>query len=171
MTTLNLGCGADKHTPNTVNVDISPDVKPDIVADLEQTPWPWASDAFDHIIASHVFEHLESVPWDELVRVAVDGATLELTYPIGHTRFEDPTHRQYWNITTSEFLSGNTKHRHEIDCDFALINRQITWDIPQSDPLLRWYTRLRERLYGAGAWLEGIPGLYGQVKATYRIHK
>jgi hypothetical protein len=38
--TLNLGCGL-KHLPKAVNLDQYPGVNPDVVHNLNETPWPF----------------------------------------------------------------------------------------------------------------------------------
>ena len=53
---LNIGCGLDKR-PGYVNIDFSENLHPDLVWDLEHTPWPFEDDAVDEIVAFHVLEH------------------------------------------------------------------------------------------------------------------
>lgn len=54
---LNLGCGFNK-LDGFVNVDNQPLCQPDVLHNLEVTPWPFADDQFDFIYASHCLEHL-----------------------------------------------------------------------------------------------------------------
>lgn len=66
--TLLIGCGS-KHQKllapggNTewgdlTTLDINPDHKPDVIHDLNVTPYPFPSDAFDEVHAYEVLEHL-----------------------------------------------------------------------------------------------------------------
>lgn len=162
---LNLGCG-DDYRPNAWNVDASPDVDADEVVDLQRTPWPWPDASFRVVKARHVLEHLETVPWAEIVRVLAPGGAFVWTYPIGQTRFEDPTHRHYWNWNTAAALAGDRKHAHEFVSGLRLVNRKLSWHV--SGRLFRTYTRLRLSHGGPGAWLSQVPGLSGEVTATYR---
>ena len=162
---LNLGAGED-YRDGWHNVDISEAVAPDEVVDLSETPWPWPDGSFAHIKAQHVLEHLEPVPWGELVRVLEAGGTFVLAYPIGHARFEDPTHRQYWNWNTAEAIAGTRKHAHEFVEGLELVERELSWHV--SGRLFRAYTRVRLAHGGPGAWLSQVPGLSGEVTATYR---
>ncbi len=164
---LNLGCGED-YRSDAWNVDCSDAVDADELVDLEEQPWPWRDDSFALIVAHHVLEHLDPVPMGEICRVLKPGGTLELRYPIGHTRFEDPTHKQFWNWNTAEALAGERKHGHEHFGDLELTARGLDWHV--GDRLWKMYTRARLQYAGPGPWLGQIPGLYGEVNATYKYH-
>src|SRR3546814_16823759 len=53
---LNIGCGFNK-LDGYLNVDGFSDCAPDMLWDLESTPWPFDEDAVDEIYANHVLEH------------------------------------------------------------------------------------------------------------------
>lgn len=167
-TMLNLGCG-DDYRDGWHNVDISSAVNPDETVNLNEFPWPFPSDHYSHIEARHIFEHLEDPEqaFQEVARILSDGGTLVLTYPIGHTRFEDPTHRQFWNWNSAEVFAGDRKHSHEVDLPLELVDRDVSWEISEAEPLVGAYVRYRLWTRGPGAWLEQIPGLYGEVTAAY----
>lgn len=165
--TLNLGCGRD-FREDAWNVDVSPDVDADEHVNLQETPWHWGDNAFERILAFHVLEHLDPVPWGELERVLAPGGELHIEYPIGHTRFEDGSHKQFWNVNTAGWIAGDRKHPHEAplpDCN--LIHMDVEWHVNDS-AIWNVYTRLRIASSGVGAWLSQIPGLYGHVTAVYR---
>ncbi|MEI7611291.1 MAG: tetratricopeptide repeat protein [Betaproteobacteria bacterium] len=96
---LNLGCGR-RQVAGFVNVDCVDVCQPDMVVNLEQTPWPWAADSVDEIKLSHVLEHLGQSTdvflsiIREMYRVCRDGARIEIVVP--HPRSDhylgDPTH-------------------------------------------------------------------------------
>jgi len=96
---LNLGCGHN-HVDGYVNVDREPAAEPDVVADLEEFPWPFEDDSVEVVRASHVLEHLGAQPqvfigvMQELYRVCRAGARIHITVP--HPRndsfLDDPTH-------------------------------------------------------------------------------
>lgn len=96
---LNLGCGSHKLDGH-LNVDFSEVGDPDLVLDLETTPWPWDDGSVEAIVLRHVLEHLGQAPrvylaiWQEMYRVCRDGAVVTVTVP--HPRHDhyvnDPTH-------------------------------------------------------------------------------
>jgi hypothetical protein len=96
---LNLGCGSKKY-PGYVNVDVSPYFKPDMVVDLEKTPWPWQDSSADEIKMEHVLEHLGETTasylaiWKEIWRVGKAGCVLDITVPHWNheSQHHDPTH-------------------------------------------------------------------------------
>ncbi len=99
MLRLNLGCGFKKYL-GYFNVDLAPECEPDQVVNLEQFPWPWASDSVDEIKLEHVLEHLGETStayiaiWQELWRVSKPDALVDLIVPHwNHENFHhDPTH-------------------------------------------------------------------------------
>jgi hypothetical protein len=96
---LNLGSGV-KRIPGFINVDYSPECSPDIVMNLEETPWSFDTDSVSHITMFHVLEHLGQTPasflsiMKELYRICKDNAMIEIVVPHpAHDNFlSDPTH-------------------------------------------------------------------------------
>ncbi len=96
---LNMGCGFGKRD-GWVNVDISPAAEPDVVCDLEQTPWPWPDDSAEQVAFVHSLEHMGADPrvflaiMQELYRVCAPDAVIQIIVP--HPRHDnfitDPTH-------------------------------------------------------------------------------
>jgi len=96
---LNLGCGFNKK-PGFVNVDVSAGCAPDLICDLETTPWPWETGTVEEVLFNHSLEHLGGEPkvflamMQELYRVCRAGAVIQVNVP--HPRHDnfinDPTH-------------------------------------------------------------------------------
>lgn len=99
MQKLNLGCGFDRE-PEYINVDMSPECFPDVVWNMEHTPWPWEDNSVDEIKLQHVLEHVGQTTeaylniWKEIWRVCKNGAVIHIRVPHwDHENFyHDPTH-------------------------------------------------------------------------------
>ncbi len=99
MVKLNLGCGQNM-VKGYVNIDRYDTFSPDLVWNLEQTPWPFKDGEVEEILATHVLEHLAQATdtflaiIQEMYRVMAPGAMLRIKVP--HHRSDgfwgDPTH-------------------------------------------------------------------------------
>lgn len=94
---LNLGCG-ERKLSEYINVDKFG--SPDMLFDLETTPWPWETSSISEVRLIHVLEHLGQQTavflgiMQELWRVCADGALVHIAVPhFRHDDFlNDPTH-------------------------------------------------------------------------------
>lgn len=164
---LNLGCGLD-YQKNAHNVDVEPAVEPDEVVDLNAEQWPWADDSFHVVVARHVLEHLTDplAALEEIQRVTAPGGTVIVAYPIGHTRFEDPTHEHYWNYRTAAWLAGEGEHMQENHLGLRLAERRVNVSV---GGVTGAYIQAKRRLLGDGPWLSQTAGMCGEVEARYRV--
>ncbi len=99
MIRLNLGCGQNLME-GYINVDKYASFSPDVIWDLEVTPWPFETDSVDEINLRHVLEHLGAQTevflsiMKELYRVCAPNAVVHIAVP--HPRSDgfsgDPTH-------------------------------------------------------------------------------
>jgi SAM-dependent methyltransferase len=80
---LNIGCGYS-HKLGFTNIDVSPDVKPDMVVDIEQG-LPFKDNSVDEIYSCHCLEHIRPEKWrfvlKEIARVCKPNAILTLDLP------------------------------------------------------------------------------------------
>lgn len=92
---LNVGCGVDIRRGWT-NIDVVDYGGNDIV-DINQYPWPFPENHFDHILCSHILEHLNnfSAVVTELFRIAKPDATIEVRVPffLSTKYYSEPDHR------------------------------------------------------------------------------
>lgn len=109
---LNIGCGFNK-LDGYLNVDGFPDCAPDLVWDLEKTPWPFEDDSVDEIYANHVLEHLGQATQTffaivkEIYRVVRhDGEVrIAVPHPLHNSFMTDPTHVRRFTADTFVMLS------------------------------------------------------------------
>jgi len=102
---LDIGCGFNKEDGYT-GIDKQDRDGVDIVHDLEVFPWPIETESCEHIVASHIAEHIK--PWlqmdfmNECWRVLKPGGQLQLNVPYANTHGEvqDPTHCTSFNELT-----------------------------------------------------------------------
>jgi SAM-dependent methyltransferase len=96
---LNLGCGQNMRE-GFVNIDKHPTFAPDMLWDLEQTPYPFEANSVNEIAATHVLEHLGQSTdvflaiIKEWHRILVPGGIIDITVPCfrSDAYWGDPTH-------------------------------------------------------------------------------
>ena len=109
---LNLGCGFDKRD-GFVNADSFTECAPDLMMDIEETPWPIDDNQFDYVLMKHVLEHVGETfatfrrVMRELYRVTANGAITEIQVPhFRHdTYWSDPTHVRAFTPLTFTMMS------------------------------------------------------------------
>lgn len=146
---LNMGCGHNK-IDGFINVDSSPVCRPDVVCNLEVTPWPWKDSSVKEVLFNHSLEHLGADPkvflalMKELYRVCVNGAIISINVP--HPRHDnfigDPTHvrvispqvlslfNKELNDEWQKMRDPNTPLAHYLGVDFAIIKYVTVLDEP-----------------------------------------
>ncbi|MBK9169429.1 MAG: class I SAM-dependent methyltransferase [Bryobacterales bacterium] len=111
MRILDVGCGV-KTYPGAVGVDRNPDVRPDVLWDLDSFPYPFEESSFDSVRAIHVIEHLGDVikAMEEFHRLLRPGGRLRIETPhyTDFSSFCDPTHR--WHLTSFSFRYFGEDH-------------------------------------------------------------
>lgn len=109
---LHLGAGK-KYDPEAVNVDFVAATKPDVVHDLDCTPWPLPDNHFLEVRANDVIEHLDDVVsvMEEIHRVSRDRAVVKITVPHFScaNAFTDITHRHYFSAASFNYFTGDNE--------------------------------------------------------------
>lgn len=104
---LDLGCGR-RRRPGAVGVDRNPAVCPDVVADLDQFPYPFVDSSFHDLLLDNVLEHLADVPgvMSELYRIAAPGARVTIVVPYFRSQWAavDPTHRHAFTLDSMGYF-------------------------------------------------------------------
>ncbi len=147
MKKLNLGCGFDKRD-GFVNADSFAECQPDVLFNIEETPWPLESNAFDYVLMKHVLEHVGadfavfSKVMQELYRVTAPDGIIEIHVP--HFRHEtwwsDPTHVRAFTLLTFKMMSRKqndewiekranyTMLAHVMNVDFEVVEALQVYD-------------------------------------------
>lgn len=112
--TLKVGAGRNRG-PDGITLDISPEVNPDVVWDLDQYPYPFPDNRFDVIECRDVIEHLANIPrtLQEFWRILTPGGAVEIATPHFScaNSYIDPTHRWHLSYYSFDYFTGN----HELD--------------------------------------------------------
>jgi len=127
---LHLGCGTTKITDAT-GIDSLALAGVDVVHNLEVTPWPFAANTFDVIVAHAVLEHLQPfIPvMNEIHRVGKHGARAVVCVPYFRSRdaFNDPTHAHFFTSSTMDFVLGGESGLAEYRYTDKLFRRVGFW--------------------------------------------
>jgi ubiquinone/menaquinone biosynthesis C-methylase UbiE len=112
---IDLGCGSKKR-PGTWGVDHYGFPGVDQIIDLDKTPWPLPENRFDFVFASHIIEHVLSVPefMKEIHRISSNNAIITIITPhfSSVNSYKDPTHRwhlasDWYSVFTESYLSSH----------------------------------------------------------------
>jgi len=127
---INLGCGMNKRK-DALNVDIIPEVRPDIVLDLNQYPWPFKDEAFDAIYAHDVVEHLRDVVrfMEECWRILRPDGLLEITTPHFScaNSYTDPTHIHHFGYFSFDYFTFDSKYSFYSKARFRIERKIIAF--------------------------------------------
>jgi len=100
MKALDLGCGPKSKMAGSVGLDLRPAPHVDVVHDLNDTPYPFDDDTFDHVEMSHVIEHV-----DRPLRMMAE--VHRITKPGGRIRIITPHY-------SSQLSYGDMEHFHHL---------------------------------------------------------
>lgn len=146
---LNLGCGFSKMV-GAVNVDAFPICEPDVVWDLNRTPFPWADNSVDHIEARHVFEHLDDwwAAFIECARILKPGGTLEIRVPDESSRTA-ATYRDHRHVFSMVSFHGCLGYTHGTNA----------WAVGEEGSVPMAMTSYQQVPFKRYNWMRYVPGL------------
>ena len=108
---LNLGSAANLGKGKTwVNMDMNPKTGAEVIHDAVNIPWPFESDSFDCVLASHFFEHVEKKMFfpimNEVHRILKVGGYMLAMTPHGGSddSWENPMHLMNFSQHTWLYL-------------------------------------------------------------------
>ncbi|MCD4781646.1 MAG: class I SAM-dependent methyltransferase [Candidatus Omnitrophica bacterium] len=125
---LIIGSAGKKH-PDAITLDIDPEHHPDVVHNIETSPWPFEDNAFQKIVAHHILEHVSqlSVVMSEMHRVCAQDGEIHIEVP-HHTSWMayDPAHLTYFNyFSLDSYLHNKDTWVH--GRKFACLNQELTF--------------------------------------------
>ena len=105
---LDIGCGINKF-PGAIGVDSNPHTRADVLADLNQFPYPFCDGSFREIRAIHLIEHVADVirTLEEIHRLLTPGGHVTIVTPhyTDFSSFCDPTHRWHLNSFSLRYFT------------------------------------------------------------------
>lgn len=120
---------AGKSCPDAITLDINPDHNPDVIHDLNVTPFPFIENQFKEITCHHVLEHLNDLGavMEELHRICQDSGVIYIEVP-HHTSWQanTPDHKLRFNhFALNEYIDG--KNTWKTGKKFRLIKSCLTF--------------------------------------------
>jgi SAM-dependent methyltransferase len=107
---LDLGCGQHK-VPGARGTDIRPLPGVDVVHDLTQGPYPFATSCADEVHLNHVLEHMPDAirVMEEVWRITKPGGTVHIRVPhyTGPYAWKDPTHVRCFTTESFDYFGAN----------------------------------------------------------------
>jgi SAM-dependent methyltransferase len=158
MTTLSVGCGNRKSEKDAVRLDISPDVNPDIVCNLDETPYPLDTCSFSKVECFDVIEHLQDIPkvLEEFHRILKPNGLLLITTPHFScaNSFVDPTHRWHLSYFSFDYFSDAHSLAYYSKARYRISHRQIHFKGGRFNSLIsRLFNKFPEVYEQRWAWI------------------
>ena len=125
---LNLGCG-NKKIDGFIGVDYIGTEAVDIIHDLNMTPYPFAADSVDEIVADNVLEHLADViaAMEELYRLCQNGAIIKISLPYYKSSgaFSDPTHKHFFTENSFQYFNPGHEYHFYTKAKFKILEVKL----------------------------------------------
>jgi|AntAceMinimDraft_17_1070374.scaffolds.fasta_scaffold98707_2 SAM-dependent methyltransferase len=152
---LHFGCG-NEHLKGYVNCDVSKQVNPDKIVDLEK-PLPFEDNSVDEIVINHTLEHINNfIPlMKEMFRINKNGSIIQGKVPLYCSvgAFQDPTHVRFFTPFTFDYF-GNNSFSYEVgfgDGYFSIIEIKLKYSFGNSFFKMNWLMNpiinLNHRIY------------------------
>lgn len=144
MMVLNLGSGTDVRQ-GCVNVDLTDAWGADVVHDLDEAPWPFPDESFDHVLALDVMEHLRRPlqAFEESWRVLRPGGTINVRVPhwLSPDYRRDLTHQGFpWCEDTFRWLCEPSEYIDTHPWDLVWVRALKPWNFwRRSETRWKWW--------------------------------
>jgi SAM-dependent methyltransferase len=160
---MNLNIGSannhekEKNGQCWINLDMNPEVKPDVVHSLYDLPLPFEDNTFDSVLGSHIFEHVHKEKFLPLVadihRILKPGGYLLAFTPYGTSfdSWENPHHVQNFTESTWVYVMDDIYCRDDAGNGANQMQPTNKWQIAnitlvpmpefKDDPEIEWKRR------------------------------
>jgi len=159
MKKIHLGCGVD-YKKGWINCDISEEVNPDMIVDLEEK-LPFIDNSIDEVIINHALEHVTNFIQciHELHRICKNGSIIKIKVPFYSSwgQFNDPTHVRFFTPFTFDYFKKGM-YSHEVGCNkdmFDILETKLNFGLGTSsklnflfNPLININHKIYCRLFG-----------------------
>jgi len=118
-----------------ITVDNDPKQNPDVLHDLNETPWPFEDNQFGQVVCHHVLEHLENFTdvMKELHRITKQEGTIYIEVPhYSCWQANSPEHKLRFSYFSLDHYFGkkeswNQRDWHTTGFKFFLRKRELTF--------------------------------------------
>jgi SAM-dependent methyltransferase len=142
---LEVGSGPSRLLPTSTTLDIFAGCQPDIVHDLNVTPYPIPDHAYDLVVCMHVLEHVRDLvgATTELHRVLKPGGLLfvEAPYFSSPHSYADPTHVHAFTTRSFDYYVEGTPLSRFGYSPARFEKERVDIVVPQRGVLTRWLHR------------------------------
>lgn len=167
---LHIGCGWDKKE-GYINCDISEEVKPDKIIDLEKD-LPFEDSSISEIIMNHTLEHTHEPikVMKEIYRICKNNAIVKINVPYfsSESAFSQIDHYSFFSLTTFDCLDENHHGHWQGVGNFKIIKKKLHW--LKQMYMFEWFfnlhpkiTRIYQELF---CWIFPAKALEFQLKVV-----
>lgn len=154
---LNLGCGKEKIR-GYINIDNNPKVRPDVLHDLDNIPYPFGDNSIKEIYTSHTLEHVDN--WigmlNEMYRVSENNAVWTIKVPHFTRGYMSPLHKRGFSLKTFDFL----KREEYMNIRVVVVSVRLLWDDYEISKKKKKWGRFMLLFIRAWNWVLNInPGV------------
>ncbi len=148
---LNLGC-RDEYKKGFINIDYNKEFSPDVVWDLNKTPYPFKDGEINYIYGSHVFEHLKDrfKVLKELLRILKIGGIIHLKVPHVSSAFAHTEQTHVFPLfgwsSFSDLIDGKTIYNF----NYKIVSQRYNFlskEHPTGNELCSWIFNLMPKMF------------------------
>jgi ubiquinone/menaquinone biosynthesis C-methylase UbiE len=140
MRKLNFASGAD-HKKGYINMDIARIPGVDVVHDFNKFPYPFKSNSFDEIYASHALEHVDDLSkvMEEFQRILRPGGVVKVLVPYfaSPNSHRDPTHKIWFTSATFTYYSTDAYYSR---AKFTTLKKRLIFFSHNGFMKSKWYS-------------------------------